>query len=277
MQNAYGAFHANTTLSVSNWKFDCDTEPSSIQYPVGNFPEFRPANNSPSTQMLFEGGFTRYEGSTIIMLISAAALPLWQRFHQMLTNDDTVHAAMHILPPTSHHITLRGISEVRTARGSVLYNRNIVHAKFAKLVLLEQQFADTFGSRSIQFSPADGQLDRILSSHCNQLQFLSARDDSEEKVLRGFEQLVINELNLKNGSQQWHMTLGYWHINPKWTVTQREGAEMLYQRANSAIRTHYNNFIRGLTDVERESVLQFQRPRVCCYQSMAEFNYIPDL
>jgi hypothetical protein len=282
LHGSYRAFHANPTVAMPIGKFNAGALPASIQYPAESAVRFRPASNVPSSDTLFfEGGFTRFEGSTVVMTITDEALPLWKRFHHQLINDVTVRAAMYILPPTSYHITLRGISEVQTIGGTTKYNRDVVHPHFSTFVLLDQKFADAVGKRKLEFGPPDGLFEQFLSPHCHQLQFQTAHQQ-DETVLRELEQLIVNEfapgsgIEMSPSPQRWHMTFGYWNSNPRLTDTQQQQAGILYHRAQIAIRTHYRKFIEGLTVDERKIVLQFQRPRVCCYQSMIEFNYIPD-
>src|SRR2546428_621750 len=113
-----------------------------------------------------------------------------------------------LLPPSSYHITLRGIKERYRCQSGKEYNDYII-SNYLKLCELDKIYAESDLS-CIEFD-FDIKNEEMLQHSGTSICFNCAKND--EICLRKLETLSINHLGLHQGDQNWHLSLGYFYKN----------------------------------------------------------------
>jgi hypothetical protein len=215
--------------------------------------------------------YVSWEGCTIIMPLvnfskGSKEHRLVNDIYNRLKNDPVIDCYVALLPPESYHVTLKGICERYKYQNGKEYNSHI-ESMYIKICEIEQMFAESsidiihfnFDIKTIDDAPYCG-----LS-----LEFGNAGMDEQnvEQILRNFEQIVMNDLNLSVKKQSWHLTLGYFYKN---NGKLNDEEKVLIKCAVKialidAMKEHLNPNNNMCT-------FSFSRPPVCCFKDLTQFN-----
>lgn len=208
--------------------------------------------------------YVQWEGCTIIMKLHPQSHCLANMIYLRLKENQIVGEYVTLLPPESYHVTLRGIRERYRCQNAEEYNQYIV-SKYKKMCQLNNQFIES-KIDIIEFDFDLGSFDK--SPYCGlSLHFKDAGTD--EKTLREFESLVINELNLRTEEQSWHITLGYFYKNDG-KFSKKEKA-MLKAAVKDALFSAMKDYVNPCTNTCR---FYCSKPVVCSFKDMTHFEPI---
>ncbi len=194
-------------------------------------------------------GYLRWEGSTIVMPACGASVPALRQLYDALARNGEVRACCQLLPPSSYHITLRGVWHRKELRSGAAYNAR-VRANWRALADTQAYLAAENAARGGRDAPLTFHL--APADNSGSLRFTAAK---EEPLLRRWEGEVARRLGLRKGAQHWHLTLGYWTV----PLELRKDAE-------AEVRRLVGEF------VARNASVLVSGPEVCWYADMTAFH-----
>ncbi len=214
-----------------------------------------PSIPEPSRSKVDESGaYVRWEGCTIVMAAAESCISALGNLYNSLNQDPLIVAHIALLPPSSYHVTLRGIKERANCNNGKEYNQYI-DRYFKKLISLDKSFAAMFHGREICMKVDEMSLE--CSFGFESLRFMDAGD--AEADLRALEMECQQSLFLSSRPQRWHLSLGYAFKRPKSEVKEQIQARF---------REHVAAFMNECP------FLTFDRPKVCWFHDMTAFHPI---
>ena len=224
-----------------------------------------PSSPHPTTSRVNESKqYISWEGCTIIMPLSKNPnnVDLAEKIYKRLKTDPVIDEFVALLPPESYHITLRGIRERCKYQDGKEYNEYIV-SKYKKMCEMDKIFAES-EIDSIQF---DFDIKSIDSAPYCGLSLYFENAGPNEKMLRNFEDIAADHLDLSIKEQGWHISLGYFYKNDG-KLSKKE-KKLIKSSVKSALIDAMKD---NMNPDNGMCTFSCSRPTVCYFKDLTQFE-----
>jgi len=204
----------------------------------------------PRQTKIHNGSYAPFFGVTCVMPLDPQWVTTWgEPLHASLEADPRVTQAFYLLPPSSYHVTLRGLE----ASMPTATLEDYAAAQFALDEALDEALVSCcplLFSIAPRGSSSSGILEMVAAqSHEGRLR------EAEGLLMRGLLQKSLKE---QSYIQSWHMTLGY---------RKDKGDSNSNRVGQMAIDEH----IANLFGTDTMPSMPFGGPEICGYRSMCAF------